>query len=499
MSYYSLPKKNVSQLQLMPRLTHDTRKDNPFISHTLLKYTDICNKLIRDVEKRCFIDKDTTEPKNMDQMHDITIDRITTIVNQYDYIFKNVPGTTLSVSKINTPSAVFYNILEIFNTFNLFEFLPMNDMNTIIYGKDADVIEDYMNILRENYNDTNNLFPDVLNVKKYNMFSCDESTTNLESEIIYNKPNDSMLSSTRMLFYDLVDNSDHINDGYAKRIVVCLCNIMQYQCESGFSIIRLGNICDKPVLDIVYILTTMFEKVIIYKPNTVSSINNTRYCICKGFITNKQAKKNYETYTSILKNTIRKKKNINSILNNLPYFFLNKIEESNIILGHQTLESFNLLHTLLSSKNKNNRLLSMTRTNINKCIQWCDKYKIPYNKFTDKVNIFLSTDDNSCAIDDRMNRDYDDSVSIEIVNEICLENVIIDSQEDPELSVVVNVLDDDCEEDDCEEDDCEEDDLETNLLSGISIPYNRRLYLDAVMRNIEDTNDNDTNDNHEIS
>jgi len=90
-------------------------------------------------------------------------------------------------------------------------------------------------------------------------------------------------------------------------------------------------------------------------------------------------------------------------------------------------------------------------------------------------------------------------VSIEIVNEICLENVIIDSQEDPELSVVVNVLDDDCEEDDCEEDDCEEDDLETNLLSGISIPYNRRLYLDAVMRNIEDTNDNDTNDNHEIS
>ena len=133
----------------------------------------------------------------------------------------------------------------------------------------------------------------------------------------------------------------------------------------------------------------------------------------------------------------------------------------------------------------------MTRTNINKCIQWCDKYKIPYNKFTDKVNIFLSTDDNSCAIDDRMNRDYDDSVSIEIVNEICLENVIIDSQEDPELSVVVNVLDDDCEEDDCEE-----DDLETKLLSGISIPYNRRLYLDAVMRNIEDTNDND---NHEIS
>ncbi len=485
MSYYSLPKKCVSQLQLIPCLIHDTKDDTPFISHTLLKYTDICNNLIRDAEKRCFIDKDISGPKStVDQMHDITIDRITTIVNQYDYIFKNVPGTTLSVSKINTQSVVFYNLLEIFNSFNLFELLPMNDMNTIIYGKNPKVIEEYLNILRENYNDTNNLFTDVLDVEKYNHFSYDEFEMNLGNEFIYNKPDDSMLSSTRMLFYDLVDNGDHIDDGYVKRFIVCLCNIMQYQCESGFSIIRLGNICDKPILDLVYMLTTMFEKIIIYKPNTVSSINNTRYCICRGFITKKQIKKRNDTYITILKNIINKKKNIKSLLNKLPYFFLNKIEESNIILGHQTLESLNLLHALLSSKNKNNRLVSMTRTNINKCIQWCDKYKIPYNKFTDKVNIFLSTDDSSCAIDDRMISHYDDNGSIEIDNDIYVENEVVDSSEDHELSVIVNALNNDNED----------DELGTNLLSDISIPYNSRLYLDAVMRSMEENNDN-----HEIS
>jgi hypothetical protein len=485
MSYYSLPKKTITQLELFPCLTHDKINNIPFVSHTLLKYTDICNNLIRETEKRCFIGKDTTnpEPKVIDQMHDITIDRITTIVNQYDYIFKNVPGTELSVSKINTHSVVFYNLMEIFNSFNLFEFLPMNDMKTIIYGKDANVIEEYLNILRENYNDTNNLFTDVINVEKYNELTTDNTILGISSDNIYNNPNSSMLSANRMLFYDLVDNEDDLTDGYVKRFMACVCNIMEYQCENGFSIIRLGNICDKPVLDLMYILTTMFEKIIIYKPNTVSSINNTRYCICKTFITNKQIKKKNESYIAILKNAIRKNMNITSLIKSLPYFFLNKIEESNIILGHQTLEGLNLLNTLLSSKNKNNRLISMTRTNINKCIQWCDKYKIPYNKFTDKVNIFLSTDDRADAIDDRMiHRDdfyYNNDTVLE-KNRLCtIDDDVKSCGDGDDLSVVVNALDNDSDDEDG-----------FALLTGISIPYNRHLYLDVVMRSMEENKNN---------
>ena len=54
-----------------------------------------------------------------------------------------------------------------------------------------------------------------------------------------------------------------------------------------------------------------------------------------------------------------------------------------------------MITTLLSSKNRSDKLESLSKVNINKCIQWCEKYRIPYNKFTDKVNIFLANSLNS--------------------------------------------------------------------------------------------------------
>ena len=74
---------------------------------------------------------------------------------------------------------------------------------------------------------------------------------------------------------------------------------------------------------------------------------------------------------------------------------------------------------------------------------------------------------------------YDDNGCTEIDNDNCVENEVVESSEDHDLSVIVNALN---------------DDLGNNLLSDISIPYNSHLYLDAVMRNMEEKNDN-----HEIS
>ena len=31
----------------------------------------------------------------------------------------------------------------------------------------------------------------------------------------------------------------------------------------------------------------------------------------------------------------------------------------------------------------------MKKTNIQKSVNWCEKFKIPCNKFSDKINIFL--------------------------------------------------------------------------------------------------------------
>ena len=71
------------------------------------------------------------------------------------------------------------------------------------------------------------------------------------------------------------------------------------------------------------------------------------------------------------------------------YYFINKIEESNIIIGHQQLEFIDQIINIVKNKNKDDKIETIKRQNIQKCIQWCEKYKIPHNKFLDKTNIFL--------------------------------------------------------------------------------------------------------------
>ena len=72
----------------------------------------------------------------------------------------------------------------------------------------------------------------------------------------------------------------------------------------------------------------------------------------------------------------------------IPYIYINKLEDINAILGQQQLE--NILGTLyLLDNNKSDKLDTIKKSNIQKCIQWCIKHKLPYNKNIQQLNIFL--------------------------------------------------------------------------------------------------------------
>jgi hypothetical protein len=60
--------------------------------------------------------------------------------------------------------------------------------------------------------------------------------------------------------------------------------------------------------------------------------------------------------------------------------------------------------------NKFEKIENMKRTNINKCIQWCEKYKIPYNNCIELTNIFYSKK----KIDDKQEYFSDIESDIEI-------------------------------------------------------------------------------------
>ena len=82
--------------------------------------------------------------------------------------------------------------------------------------------------------------------------------------------------------------------------------------------------------------------------------------------------------------------NIQSIVKNeINMYFLNKMEECNIIIGQQQIDVYDQMINLVKNKNKTDKIETIRRHNIQKCINGCDKYKLPCNKFADKINIFL--------------------------------------------------------------------------------------------------------------
>ena len=73
----------------------------------------------------------------------------------------------------------------------------------------------------------------------------------------------------------------------------------------------------------------------------------------------------------------------------VPYYFRNKIDDLNIIIGQQQIEALDQIITVFRNKNKNDKIECIKKNNIQKSVSWCEKYKIPCNKFTEKINIFL--------------------------------------------------------------------------------------------------------------
>jgi hypothetical protein len=69
---------------------------------------------------------------------------------------------------------------------------------------------------------------------------------------------------------------------------------------------------------------------------------------------------------------------------------LARIEEINVLLGQQQIENIATTVSLIQSK-MYDRLEAYKRANVQKCITWCERYNIPYNKGVVSTNTFIHT------------------------------------------------------------------------------------------------------------
>lgn len=359
MSYYIIPKVHHS-ISISPTVTVD--EIIPCISQTFINYY---NSKKQDIELLC---------KNN---RDYSYDNIIQYVNPHEYIFTKVPGSNFSVSKLKPKSILFYDLFEIIQNINLLDIFKADILNSLIIGKNYEDSLECLEMMRENYN--NDKF-----------FCYYEYNTDLHNWIKNNKFN--------FIIYE-INNIDNINN-YIIKFIETVIIITSNLIENGIVIIKIENIFYKPILDIIYLFSSLFEKTYIIKPSTNCISNSDKYIILKNFTIKKNENMLMNNYNTILKNFLdifSKKPETNSnnlhiknIINtDLPYYFLNKIDDINLIIGQQQLELFEQVINILLSKNKDDKIESLKKYNIQKCVQWCEKFKIPCNKFSDKINIFL--------------------------------------------------------------------------------------------------------------
>ena len=374
MSYYILPKIN-TELILDPCVHLSMDKITPYISQSLVNYLTKATTSLNNL-----LSFDTT----------YTFKFLNQLINPYEFLFSNVPNSNLSICKVKPSSKIYYDILEIYNTLKLSDCLPDKNMTSMYYGTNGSSVLDYMQSFRENYEDINIVIEPILHKQPTTPLN---NSINLHDDITYTPVPDDILSMCDYMYFELPDKVYLDTNKYILGLLKAVKFILMYQSSHGCMILKLGHTYYKPVIDILYIISSLYNKAYIIKPNTNNNIYDEKYLVCKTFISTPQKRSTYldkidKVYTICYRE--RHEINIQSIVKNeINMYFLNKMEECNIIIGQQQIDVYDQMINLIKNKNKIERIETIRKHNIQKCINWCDKYKLPCNKFADKINIFL--------------------------------------------------------------------------------------------------------------
>ena len=379
MSYYSIPKIQFNDEFIdLIKITNSGIK-NPFINKSLSLYL---NKI------KCQID---------DHIDDW--DKYKKYTNNYEYIHTNIPKTNNSICRLKPLSRSFYKMIEIYNVLSLSNNLNQNRCITYHLAEGPGGFIEAISYIRNNSKDT--YYGISLLDENESIPGWKKSKTFLENNenvIIENGIDNTgnLLNTNNLLdcYTRLNGTIDFITgDGgfdfsvdfnkqeitSSKLILTQIAYIIAMLKPTKDCVIKFFDMFTIVSIELLYILSSIFNEIIIFKPNTSRNANSERYVVCKHYNLDE---KNKHKLIMKLKTIINQfnESEINSILDfKIPSYFINKIEEINAIFGQQQIES--ILSTLtLISNHTDEKLEILKKNNIQKCIKWCQRHSVPFNK-----------------------------------------------------------------------------------------------------------------------
>lgn len=400
MNYFILPKLNT---QIIIKITIDNNKPSPYLCDSLLHFSLIIENQLNTLNsevieelKSKLINELNNEIYDINKINNFLLNdfNIYNIINPYHYLFNKIPNyfyikNSYINNKENDIDCYLYKnpylnpdihiLQEIINTFRLLDtrYNNTSEMKLGFYNNDKNNTVNLIKYFKILYNDNHKL--------NYTFNKIDKLM--VDKYVINNRNN------IDFLYYKINKCEEYYNTQLIELLKI-LYNILCNQSENGVAVLNISNIIYRPNIEFIFILSIFFEKIIIIKPQSCDIFTDERYIVCKNFIKNEEdnvyLNKLYLIIVDLYNTIILTQHNelyIQSILEyDVPLYFLNKIEEINVILGQQKLDLiYQNINTLKANKNKIEKLEIMKKNNISKCIKWYIKNDIAYNKKYDNL------------------------------------------------------------------------------------------------------------------
>jgi len=344
MNYYILLPKPIIKPSIVPEYT--TMELNPYISPSVHYY-------LQDIKHQ--INKLKCETHKV-----YNSEYIFNLINPYDFIFCELENEHY-VSLLKTKTLLYYTFLEVDSILNIMNTFYNTHINILLDTNENDALKIYIQTIKKEKNNT--YYEESIQIS-------DDLNEIEHKEDYVNKMN--------LMVYEITENTCDDIKKYIKTLLHITYNIVNYQAPGGICVIKLTQLYYKPVLDIIYLISSFFGKTYVCKPHI--SYQEERYIVFDQYLNNHN-----DRSKSILINHIseltKSNRQIKSIIpNHIPNYVLNKIEDSNIIIGYHSLDHYNELINICKSKNIIERIDAFKKNSISKSIQWCSTHNIPYDK-----------------------------------------------------------------------------------------------------------------------
>ena len=388
MTYYLIPKTSFFVHKHIDCI-FDEEEPHIFVSNSLSSYLYNIKEKLDKFEKDWDVFKKYTNP--------------------YEYIHSVVPHKNKSISKHKPLSRSYFKMIEIINTFDI-RFDDKEIKSFHLAEGPGGFIEAMCN-LRKNPNDTyigmtildNENDPNIPAWKKSQDFL--KNNKNVHIETGFDKTGN-ILSIDNLLYcketygssmdlitadggFDFSLDFNNQESMISRLLYGQICFAVSMQKKGGTFILKIFDCFMEHTVDLLYILSSFYDKMYLIKPQTSRYANSEKYVVCKDFLfhTNKH-------FFPFLHNTFEKMVSnpcyIRRFLNtSISYYFLNKIEEINSIFGQQQIENIHYTIALIENKHKHEKINNLIKINIQKCIQWCVKNNIDYHVFSTQSHGFF--------------------------------------------------------------------------------------------------------------